>query len=107
MPRLPKPGATRMPSAQASFGVGALLLDLLGVDVAQVDPAAVGDAAVDQGLVEALVRLDEIDVFADQPDVDLLLGLFSRSTTVSQPVSSGARDQMLSSSAILSSTPSW
>ena len=74
--------------------------------MAQVDPAVVGDAAVDERLVEALVRLDQVDVFADQPMSTSSLGLFIRSTTVSQPVSSGARDQMLSSSAILSSTPS-
>ena len=46
-------------------------LDLLGVDVVQVDAAVVADAAVDQRLVEALVRLDEVDVLADQADLDL------------------------------------
>jgi hypothetical protein len=40
----------------------AALFDLLGVDVVQVHAAFVADAAVDQRLVEALVRFDEIDV---------------------------------------------
>ena len=46
-------------------------LDLLGVDVVQVDAAVVADAAVNQRLVEALVRFDQVDVLADQADLDL------------------------------------
>ncbi len=48
-----------------------MLLDLLRVDVVEIDAALVADAAVDERLVEALVRLDEIDVLADETDVDL------------------------------------
>ena len=75
--------------------------------MADLDAAVVADAAVDQRLVEALVRLDEVDVLADEADVDLgLRALEPVHDLRSQPVSSGARDQMLSSSAILSSRPS-
>ena len=45
-------------------------LDLLGVDVDDLDRALVGDGAVEQGLVQALVGVRELDVLAHQADPD-------------------------------------
>ena len=49
--------------------VGALALDLLGVDVLEVDLDLVCEAAVDERLVERLVRVLEVDVLADDADL--------------------------------------
>jgi hypothetical protein len=48
------------------------VLDLFGIDEVRLDLALVGDAAVRQRFVEALVGIGEVDVLADDRDVDRL-----------------------------------
>ena len=55
--------------------VAALLLERLGLDPLHVDLDAVLEAAVDEGLVQALVRVLEADVLADDVDRHLALRL--------------------------------
>ena len=49
--------------------LGPLLLDLLGVDVLELDLALVVETAVDERLVERLVRVLEVHVLADDADL--------------------------------------
>ena len=53
--------------------VGFGMLEHLGVDPLDVDLGAVGDAAVDQGLAQALVGVGQADIFADDADRHLAL----------------------------------
>ena len=54
------------------------LLDALGIDVLNLDARAGVDAGVNQRFRERLVRLGEIDVFADDRDVDRRAGRLPR-----------------------------
>src|SRR5262249_33103451 len=47
----------------------AVALDLLGVDVLEIDPHVVREPAVDERFVERLVRVLEVNVFADDADL--------------------------------------
>src|SRR6185503_480641 len=49
--------------------LGPALLDLLGVDVLEVDADVVVQPAVDERLVERLVRVAQVDVLADHADL--------------------------------------
>ena len=53
-----------------------LFLQVLGADIAQLHLGAVGQAAVDQGLVQALVRFGEVDIFAGDGDGYPVFGIF-------------------------------
>jgi hypothetical protein len=50
-------------------------LDVLGAEIHQLHLGVVGDAAVHQGLVEALVGVGELHILADDPDADMVLGI--------------------------------
>ena len=54
---------------------GALLLDVFGVDVAQVDLGAALDAGVGHRLDQRLVRVQQFHVLADHGDGDFTLGV--------------------------------
>src|SRR5581483_10270736 len=56
----------------------AALLDLLGVEVVDVDARAGVDAGVLQRLVQRLVGVLQVDVLADEGDVDFLLRVLER-----------------------------
>src|SRR6266542_138876 len=56
----------------AEVGGRAVPLDLLGVDPHELDPRVVGDASMRQGLDEALVRVLQLDVLADDGDAGRL-----------------------------------
>ena len=47
------------------------MLEQFGVNPLDVDLRAVGDAAMDQGLAQALIGIRETDIFADDADRDL------------------------------------
>ncbi len=61
------------------------------VDEFEVDPGPVGDAAVDEGFVEALVALGEVYVFADDADGDGGFGVFEDGDDFAPAVEVGAR----------------
>ena len=70
LPRSPKPPGTRIPCSGSSSATTSAsgMLEQLGVDPLDVDLGAVGDAAVDQGLAQALVGVGKADIFADDAD---------------------------------------
>ena len=72
---LPKPPGTRMPSTPAEQPLGALALDLLGLDPARRGPGPCGDAGVVERLVDRLVGVVVLDVLADDGDRHLVLGV--------------------------------
>src|SRR5690606_34086778 len=53
-----------------------LVLEGLGVDVDEFDRGVVGDAAVHQGLVQALVGVGQLHVLADDADAGVRAGTF-------------------------------
>ncbi len=57
---------------------GAVLLHLLRVDVVDVDLGVGVDPGVPQRLVQRLVGILQVDVLADEGDVDLVLGMLER-----------------------------
>lgn len=71
--------ATQAEAARDQNGIdafelgGTFVLDLLGVDVAQVDLGAVLDAGVAHGLDQRLVGVQQLHVLADHGDGDFLL----------------------------------
>ena len=52
-----------------------VFFDFIRIHEFQINPAIVGNAAVDQGLVQAFVGIREVDVFADNGDGDLMAGV--------------------------------
>ena len=53
-------------------------LKLFGVDMVHLDPTLIGKAAMGQGFVQALVRVNQLDVFADHGDPYLVSRLLKR-----------------------------
>src|ERR1051326_6240983 len=53
---------------------GAFAFDVLGIHLDDFDAAIIGHAAVDDGFVDGLVGVLQLDVFADDADADAVLG---------------------------------
>ena len=68
MPRSPNPPGTRMPSTPASSRSAPFALDRLAVDPLDADLGPMGHAGVVEGLVDRLVGVAMLGVFAHHGD---------------------------------------
>ncbi len=76
MPRSPKPPGTRMPSKPESSRSGPSRFDLFALNRLDADLSAVGDAGVVERLRRStFVGVAVLDVFADEGDGDLVVGV--------------------------------
>jgi hypothetical protein len=73
MPRSPNPPGTRMPPRPFNILSAPSRFDHLGLDLLDFHPAIVGHPAVDDGLIDRLVGVVELDVFAHHADAHAVL----------------------------------
>jgi len=75
MPRLPKPPGDQdaVETGKACLQIGGF--ELFRLDPAQIEAQVVGQGAVDEGLLQALVGVLILDIFADDADDDAIAGM--------------------------------